>query len=62
MLAQTVLAMEHSMSLPARRAALSRPMTLAAFVLTLCSAAELRYGTRQTAPVDAGATSLRENE
>ncbi|WP_313476662.1 hypothetical protein, partial [Agrobacterium pusense] len=57
-----VLAMEHSMSLPARRASLSRPMTLTAFVLTLCSTAELRYGTRRTASADTGATSLRENE
>ncbi|CVI59260.1 exported hypothetical protein [Agrobacterium salinitolerans str. Hayward 0363] len=50
------------MSLPARRAALSRPMTLAAFVLTLCTAAELRYGTRRTALADADAKSVRENE
>ncbi|MFK3779893.1 hypothetical protein, partial [Agrobacterium sp. NPDC089420] len=36
-------------------------MTLAAFVLPLCSAAKLRYGTRRTAPAHPGAKPLREN-
>ncbi|WP_210265414.1 hypothetical protein, partial [Agrobacterium fabrum] len=47
-----VLAVEHSMSFPARRAAISRPKTLATspWRFVLCSVTKLRYATRRTAP------------
>jgi len=56
-----VLAMEHSMSFPARRAALSRPKTLATSPWRFAPSPSCVMQHVELRRVDAGAPFLREN-